>query len=255
MKKALLALLLLAAGSAKAQITFEHKYPQKVNIFKLSTGEVKYAAYVSGTTNQVRVYNQNHSLFRQLSVPLAATVQAEVDYLSDKLFNTTPDLEFMLYCYDPAPNAPLAFAQVFSETGTSLLRVDSTNFVDIYNSTAGTKLVTYQRTVAGDSYYSKVYALGGSRAALKTTDAAGKEAAQPYPNPTGGQVQLPYKVAAGQVGELTVTDVTGRTVAHYQVDGTFDHLLFYARGLRPGVYLYWVQVAGQSSATRRFVVQ
>jgi hypothetical protein len=254
MKKTLLALALLAAGTARAQITFEHKYPQKVNVFKLSTGEVKYATYVSGTANQVRVYNQNHSLFRQLSVPLAATVKADVDYLSDNLFNTTPDLEFLLYAYDPAQSSYQDVAQVFSETGTSLLRVDSTNFVDIYNSVGGTKLVTYQRNASGD-YYSKVYALGGTRAALKTLDAAGRETARPYPNPASERVQLPYTIGAGQVGELSITDATGRVRARYQVDATFDHLLFDTRGLRPGVYIYRVQVAGQASAAQRFSVR
>ncbi len=226
-----------------------------MNIFKLSTGEVKYATYVPGSANQVRIYNQNHSLFRQISVPLPATVRGGLDYLSDKLFNTTPDLEFMVYGYDQARSDYVAFAQVFSETGTSLLRVDSTNFVDIYNSAAGTKLITYQQKAVGDGYYSKVYALGGTRSALRTATAANTEAAQPYPNPAAGRVQLPYAVAAGQVGELLITDAVGRAVAHYQVDATFDHLLFDTRGLRPGVYLYQVQVAGQPSATRRFVVQ
>ena len=254
MKKTLLAGLLLAAGSAQAQITFEHKYAQQVNIFKLSTGDVKYAAYVSGTANQVRIYNQNHSLFRQISVPLPANLGGYIDYLSDKLFNTTPDLEFLVYTYDHNGQVQ-PFAQVFSETGTSLLKADSTGFVDIYNSAAGTKLVTYQSGATGTGY-SKVYSLGGTRTALKTLSAAGPETAQPYPNPTAERVQLPYTIAAGQVGALTISDVAGRTVAHYQVDSTFDHLLFDTRGLRPGVYLYQVQVAGRTAAAaRRFVVQ
>lgn len=256
MKKTLLAALLLAAGSAQAQITFEHKYAQQVKPFKLSTGEVKYATYVPGTANQVRIYNQNHSLLRQITVALPATIGGDIDYLSDKLFNTTPDLEFLVYTYGYGSGVEPG-AQVFSETGASLLRVDSTSFVDIYNSAAGTKLVTYQANNAtSGAGYSKVYGLAGTRTALKTLAAAGPETAQPYPNPTAERVQLPYTVAAGQVGELTVTDVTGRSVAHYQVDATFDHLLFDTRGLRPGVYLYQVQVAGRPvAAARRFVVQ
>ena len=253
MKKALLVILLLAAGSAHAQITLEHKYAQEVNAFKLSTGEVKYAAYVPGTANQVRIYNQNHSLLRQVSVPFPATTGGYIDFLSDKLFNTTPDLEFLVYTY--AMNGPARpFAQVFTETGASLFRADSTNFVDIYNSVAGTKMVTHQEDGTGTPY-SRVYALGGTRTALKTADATGKDAAQPYPNPTAERVQLPYTVAAGQVGELTISDVTGRAVAHYRVDASFDHLLFDTRGLRPGIHLYRVQAAGQSSAARRFVVR
>jgi hypothetical protein len=253
MKKTLLALLLLAAGSAHAQITLEQKYRGQIDVFRLSTGEVKYTSYVPGTANQVRIYNQNHSLFRQLSVPLSANIGGFIDFLSDKLFNTTPELEYMVYAYDM--NAQVyPFIQVFSETGASLLRADSVNSVNIYNSAAGTKMVTEQSSPTG--HYSKVYALGGTRVALKTADAAGRDAAQPFPNPTAERVQLPYTVAPGQVGELSISDATGRTVAHYQVDATFDHLLFDTRGLRPGVYLYRVQAPGQpAGGARRFVVR
>lgn len=253
MKKFLLAAgLLLAGASAQAQITLEHKYAEQIQVFKLSTGEVKYAAYFPGTSGQVRVYNQNHSILRQVTVPLPAGVDAYVDYVSDRLFNTNSGLEFVLFYSSGAPNYTDK-AQVFDEAGASLLQADSCSFIDIRNTPLGTKLITYQRKPTNGNY-SKVYSLPGAITALRTSAAVGASTEVPYPNPASVAISLPYLVARGQVGKLVVVDAAGRVVTSYQVDSTFDALLLDAREVRPGVYHYRVESNGSTSPSKKFVV-
>ncbi|HEX8349973.1 MAG TPA: T9SS type A sorting domain-containing protein [Hymenobacter sp.] len=243
---------LLAGGSAQAQVTFEAKYSQQIQLFKLSTGEFKYAGYFPGATNQVRVYNQNHSLFRQISVSLPAnSTEPFLDYLSDKTFNTTTGLEFMLYYSSNTTGT--AYAQVFDESGVSLLKADSCGFVDIYNSPAGTKLITYQQTRSGGSY-SKVYGLGGVLTPLKVR-AEATTLSQPFPNPATDQIQLPYSgLQRGEVATLTIVDAAGRQIESYQVDSMFDHLLLNTRSYRPGTYIYRVATKEGTRMSRRFSV-
>jgi len=250
-KLLLLAGMVMAGGAVQAQITQERTYSSIVEPGKLSTGDVKYATYVysTATTGQVRIYNLNHSVYRQVNVtvPSGALVDA-ITYVSDRLFNTNAGLEFVLNLRNVSTSVYNGM-RIIDENGTVLLARDTTSYPLIYNTPNGTKmLVTYYNNGAGSS---KIYALGGTLTALKVASSATAADALPYPNPTAANIQLPYTVAAGQVAHLIVRDATGRQVASYRVDNTFDHLLFSARGLSPGVYFYTV---GDGPA-RRFAVQ
>lgn len=234
--------VLLSSGALHAQITPEHNYTSLVFPGKLSTGDVKYAGYSSltKTTGQVKIYNANHSLYKQVNVtiPAGATVD-EITHLSDKLFNTTTGVEFVLNMYGAM--------RVIDENGAVLFARDSTSYPQIYNTPTGTKMLLnyYNQSIA------RVYALGGTLTALAVAPKAASDALLPYPNPTAADIRLPYSVAAGQVAQLVVRDVTGRQVSSYQVDSAFDHLLFSTQGLRAGIYFYTVA----NGPARRFTVQ
>ncbi len=234
--------VLLSSGALHAQITPEHNYTSLVFPGKLSTGDVKYAGYSSltATTGQVKIYNANHSVYKQVSVtiPAGKTVD-EITYISDKLFNATTGVEFVLNMYGAM--------RVIDENGTVLFARDSASYPQIYNTPTGTKMLLnyYGNSMA------KVYSLGGTLTTLAVAPKAASDALLPHPNPTAADIRLPYSVATGQVAQLVVHDATGRQVSSYQVDSAFDHLLFSTRGLRPGIYFYTVA----NGPARRFTVQ
>lgn len=253
MKKFLLvAGLVLAGGAVKAQITREHRYPMIVVPGKLSTGDVKYAGYVytTATSGQVNIYNSNHSLFKQanIAVPTGMFVES-IQYLSDHLFNNNASLEFVVNLQRASNNTtnPFYMLRVFDESGAQLLATDTTAYPQIFNSPSGTKmLLSYSGGV------SRIFGLGGTLTPLAATPSGSvTEARQAYPNPTSAEIHLPYTVKAGLIEPLKVYDIAGRQVATYQVDSTFDSLLFDTRGLRSGVYFYTV---GTGTA-QRFLIQ
>ena len=241
--------VLLSSSALHAQITPERNYTSLVYPGKLSTGDVKYVGYseLTTTTGQIKIYNANHSIYKQVNVtvPAGATVE-DITYLSDKLFNPTAGLEFVLNMRNVSATV-YGGMRIIDENGAVLFARDSTSYPEIYNTPAGTKMLL--------NYYSdsmaKVYGLSGTLTALAVAPKASSDALLPYPNPTAADIRLPYSVATGQVAQLIVRDVTGRQMSSYQVDSAFDHLLFSTRGLRPGIYFYTVA----NGPARRFTVQ
>jgi hypothetical protein len=240
----------LLSLAASAQITLEKKHSSQLDFHKLSTGEVKYAGF-SEATNQVNVYNQNHSLYRQIPVNVPAGYIIDgIDFVSDKLFNANAGLEVLVYFYSQTstPNV----TRVLDETGGTLATLDSCLYVRIANTPTGTKMIS--SVSEGSASYSKVYSLGGTYTPLKTAGKSDELTASPYPNPAAESIRLPYSVKKGEVATLDVLSMTGQVVKSYQVDATFDHLQLSARELPAGAYVYRVTSATGASAGKKFVV-
>ena len=260
--------LLLTAGlavvglAAQAQVTLEQRYAD-LQVTRFSNGDLKYVVdnEAAGT---VAIYNENHSLLRQLTVP-AGTGGYAYTYsalVSDKLFNTDNAIEYIAFYNRSLPNGDnIGQALILSESGTRLLTIDSVSTADyVVRGTSGLKLLAGIRRydAAGNSVgsYEAVYALGGTSSPLVNRAASTAADAQPYPNPTHERITLPYSVPAGQTATLDVLDLTGRVVKTYTVGAAFDHLLLDARELRAGAYTYRLRRAdGSLAAGKRFVVQ
>ncbi|WBO86061.1 T9SS type A sorting domain-containing protein [Hymenobacter yonginensis] len=246
--------LLLASLAAHAQITLEHTYAENVTPFKLSTGDIKYAG-LNRTTNQVRIYNANHSIYRQLATgaPNGSELY-DVLNVSDRLFNSTAGVEVAFtYRAEVSAGNSVSYLRVLDETGSTVLLVDSCSYAEPYALPTGAKLLAYvernQKTVT------KVYALPGTYTPLKTAARAADPLAGPYPNPTAEAIQLPYKLSRNETAELVVLDPAGRAVRRFTVDGSFDHLLLQARDLPSGVYTYQVGGLAGTQIGKKFVVQ
>ncbi|GAB2861157.1 T9SS type A sorting domain-containing protein [Hymenobacter ruber] len=256
---------LLGAPAAHAQITPEKVYTGEGEMIRLSTGDYKYQMTVHNSAaviTRVMVYNLNHSVYKQLNVPvIGTTYEAQgVQYVSDALFDTNPaTLEYMVD-YGTTQQGLMRKSIIFSETGSQLAVFDSTNYyMSVYNTPAGAKLVSNiqvynSATNSITRQYSRVYGLPG-RLALRAATPVLPDAAGAYPNPAQSTVALPYVVPTNTTGTLQVFDASGRLAASYQVDGHVDHLALSTRDLRPGVYVYRVATAAGTTAGRRFTIE
>ncbi|MDO7874622.1 T9SS type A sorting domain-containing protein [Hymenobacter sp. ASUV-10] len=260
---------LAATTTVRAQMTLEHSYRADIGASRLSTGALVYYEWpVDGQTpasNALTLYQENHAVLRQLTVPTVAGYTFEsVDFVSDKLFNQDNALEYVANYSRQNTNAGFYRLVVVSETGTQLAMTDTVeydNVAQLVRGSSGIKLLvpTYRIDAAGNQtgHYTKVFALGGSH--LPTASRAASTAtaeALPYPNPAHERITLPYSVPAGQTATLEVLDLTGRVAKTYTVGAAFDHLLLDARELRAGAYTYRLRRAdGTVTAGKRFVVQ
>lgn len=251
MKSFLLGAALLITGVAQAQITQETRYKDYVTPYKLSTGDIKYAGYFS-IDHTFRIYNANHSLYKSVAVPgIGYVYNNDNCYVSDKLFNSTPELEFVIGANYPAQN--VKYLKVINESGVVLLSVDSCATARILNTATGSKMLAYVESQPNSS--TRVFALAGTYTPLAIKATSTEELVLPYPNPTTAEIQLPYQLSAGQTGTLSISNALGQQMNTYQVDNTFSQLLVDTRTLAPGVYFYRVSSKTGTSAAQRFVVR
>lgn len=256
--------VLLASPAAHAQITPEKVYRGLGEMIRLSNGDYKYQLNThnaSNVTDQVMVYNLNHSIYKQLGIPsLGAAYEAGgIQYVSDALFDTNAATMEYVVNYNSTLNGGQRKTIVYSETGSQLAVFDSTNYyVAVYNTPSGSKLLTtttiYSSSNTITRQYTRVYGLPG-RLALRVATPETADAAGAYPNPARGIVTLPYSVPPNTIGTMKVFDVSGRLAASYKIDGHIDRLELSTRDLRPGAYLYRVETTAGVMPGRRFVIE
>ncbi|TGE23566.1 T9SS type A sorting domain-containing protein [Hymenobacter metallicola] len=256
MKKLFTLLLSFTALTASAQITLEKEYAAgtlRLDVIKLSTGAVKYVT-AEDKSPTVRLYNLDHSLFRQVTLPTALIgTDFYVETIADKLFNQDAALEFGVSVRN-ATDTNSAY-KIISESGSLIASIDSVAGVEFYNTPAGAKMLAARNfNLKRANEGVRVYNLPGTYTTLKATNKLDELTASPYPNPAAESIRLPYSVKKGEVATLDVLSMTGQVVKSYKVDATFDHLQLKARELPAGTYVYRVTSATGATAGKKFVV-
>lgn len=268
MKKTLLAAALLTTGIAHAQITLEHLYAasspsNNFTTTKFSNGEIKYVTVSAAAAPVVTVYNENHSVLKQMTAPAVANSYFSGIYLvSDKLFNQDAAIEYMAAYSVTSGSNTLYRLLVLNETGSQLLVADTATYYNVarvISGNTGIKLIipTNRMNASGSSTgtYTKVYALGGTSIPTAAKAESFSNTALPYPNPAESRITLPYQVPAGQLSNLQVVDMTGRLVRQYKIDGGFQSLELNASELGIGTYTYRVVSAtGAVTLGNKFTV-
>lgn len=74
-----------------------------------------------------------------------------------------------------------------------------------------------------------------------------------FPNPANGMVNIKYNIQGE--GQLMVTDITGKTVKTVRLNAGSQTLALDITDLRPGVYVYSVQVAGKRIISKKLAVR
>jgi hypothetical protein len=256
MRFALLSLLSLAlcAEPAAAQITLEHTYgasAEEVVPFRTASGAVKYVAvpYLQPVATML-VYNDDHTLDRQIVVIPPAGVVTSVFYPSEALFDNDPSTIEMLVQYSDTVTYDFR-AAIVSEQGAVLqdLGLVAPNGFMVIPTHSGAKLLVQASEVTP----AKVYSLPGVYHSLRLTTGTDAEVAEgsafrAWPNPTAGAIRLPYVLKSG-TAPLIILDATGREVRRMTVGSAFSDVLLDTQSLPDGVYTYRV-----GAKTSRFVV-
>lgn len=288
MKKIIFTLICLAGIlNLSSQITLEHTYPNAGYFCSISIGpsvvtgakpfymvslEVSGQKYVSiDSQNQsITFYNLDHSFYKSISysaVPLLGNQAPDVEklgatllYISEKLFDTDNQIEFMY----TVNNQSGCTTQIVNEDGSIILSanneaplVKSTQHnqsYPIYNTPVGTKMILSRRDSTA-----KVYSLGGTFTELVKNNNIFSENASLglYPNPAnkGRQVALEYNLPNEiKYAELVIHDELGKEIVRYTIANEMDKIIIDTDLFSAGIYYYTVVSNAKIIGTKKSIL-
>lgn len=250
MKKLLLIALLFISVKSFAQVTFEQSYPLRGWLYKSTSTEWDYCTEVN---NEVSLYDINHNLIESFSptIPSGYSFVA-IWSLSKNLFSLDNKYTIGYTCSNSSSG--IYESLVSEDDGITLLQVDSAYGGEVYNTSAGTKLLLVKGPF--NATYS-VYSLPGTFYAtdIAHPQGSGSDVGNAFLNPTTDAIHLPYSLNNGDQGELDIVNMNGQTVKQYKVTGAFNDVLIYGNDLPKGSYLYYLSANGTKSEAKQFVVQ
>jgi len=75
-----------------------------------------------------------------------------------------------------------------------------------------------------------------------------------FPNPNNGNFEMSYDLNGSASGELLLTDVTGKTIATYQLSSAKNILKINQTNLKNGIYFYSIKTSDKTIAFGKFSV-
>ncbi|MCU0360622.1 MAG: T9SS type A sorting domain-containing protein [Bacteroidia bacterium] len=278
MRKVLL-FLFFAFQVGKAQLIYETTYtgaPWPFILTQISQNEYKYFVF-NDVTNQIHLYNLNHSLFLTTTVPVIfSNNNYAVNFVSRSLFDCdTSNIEYAIAYSGGSPSFPAPYFAIFRINGTLFQKIDSVRFINysnglayatynnavpIINTPLGTKLIL-SKPNNNIVVYSLCGTLPNECANEIVTDIEDFSPRDkhvqklPYPNPMEETIHLPYDIPNnGKPGKMKVYNSMGQLVKEFEIDGNFKNIILFKGDLPSGTYIYNTIHDGELSASLKFVL-
>jgi hypothetical protein len=261
-KLALFFAWLVTGAGLGAQPVYEHTFPESATIIQLEIlGEVYYSMDV--VNKQFLLYDMEHKLLKSVPLPTPAGYYlADIQYVSEKLFNSDDLLEFV-YIYSKYVPTDLSYyytfeSKVINENGTVLLTLPGVGFTDVIQTAGhGKKFLAYEYNYSVIPYLTSTHVYGLPGQSTKTAE---KEVASvtgiAYPNPASSQVHIPVTLPEGTTsGILEISDLNGRLLLRFPVEGPEAHVVVPVSQLAPGTYLYSLRTGDSLQEARKIVVR
>lgn len=263
MKKILFILGILFIGiSSKGQITLEHTYTFSGTFTQLAISGDKFFVMDVGLS-QCRIYNTNHSLWKtiNLSVP-ANNYLYDIQYISENLFTTDNSLclVYTYYSYDATNLYYTYTTKVVKENGTVLLTLPGCQYYYATTLTDGhTKFITYSYDYSVSPYTvaTSVFDIPGTLvlSMSEKDDTESPTQLKAFPNPVSNRLTIMYDLPFGiESAILTVTDLQGRMISNYPVQGNTNRLDLQVSQLPDGVYFYTIHSGNYQSNPAKIIV-
>ena len=261
MKKSIIStiVILFITISVKSQITFENKYPIqpfKLKLCNLTNGGYKYY-WLDQTTNQIKMYNANHTIFKTINVtpPTTPFVYNGLLFISDNLFNSDNLVEFVINYY----KSPSTYQSIlFNENNINLFTSNSPAG-ELLNISGNYKWKLPSTTTDSTFIYGlpgslPCEACGGPTSIVKNNTTT-NTIPNAYPNPTSTQITIPYTLTNSDTkGKINIYDINGKIVKEYNVDNTFDNLILDTQEFSAGTYYYNLTTNSGVSDAKKIIV-
>lgn len=217
-------------NGVKGQVTELHNFPYEVTLFKTSQG-VWYAETIRFNDMQMSVFNSDFSHYMDIILPYKAN---EINYISDKLFNSDVKLEYYM-----AYNIEQGYqkAGIFNEDGEMLY--DFGGYTAIHHDIVmqeNKKPLLVLWTTVNEVTESKIYELPGNY--LQVNEVQKPAIGLPYPNPSDKIIEIPVKISNSADLTFSVYNSGGVLIHQKILDPTEQKVQVETAGLKPGVYIY-----------------
>ena len=259
-----LIMLLSISLFANSQIVQEKSYQGFSAITQLKIEGYKYYV-IDAVNNKCILYNTDHTLWKEIDIPVPdSNFIAEISYVSQHLFNDDDNIEMVVIFakYVTSGNFPYYHytTSVINETGATLMTTDGGGLAEIQKvSEDNAKLLVYVYDLSISVYpaSTEVYDIPG--VPMKVPDNVGlssKTAGNPYPNPAGDYVNIPYNLdIRDNTGHLIIFNISGREVRRYKVGKDFESIRVLTTGFPVGTYYYSVKSEHTSARSGKFIVR
>lgn len=273
MKKLLLIALLALTFSAGAQVTYigDVEGELEYNLYSTLPADM----YLISSEDGWDIYNPDLTLYKSFhGLPYsdgeAVYITCSRQYLGKHAVNDDDKYEFFVvkrvlspstprtvtyhcYIYNEDGNVLYTFPDVFSYTisGTTYSGKDLDSWpVHLIDGELRVALIYYDY---GESEIrTKIYKFNGrpDMEDIVEVPEAGVRSMPAFPNPTRGEVTLPYTLPQGERATMQIFDMSGRLIEQRPISGEGRMVKVDVSAYAPGVYLY--EYKGQSN---RFVVR
>ena len=242
---------------ANGQITLEKTFDGQVGYSGtyISTYQ-DYYTYVNAETNQIRLYNEDYSLYKTITVvPPTGLSIGSASLFSKNIITTDNKVTFfVLFTASTMPTDRNLYSTLRLYNEDNAIVKDfgySYLFGTSYHAVSNECRLSILRYVYTDkiTYATDIYSLPGTVTDLRSAQVE-KTKQFPYPNPANTVIVLPYKLEQGETAVMNIYNMNGQLVDVKQIDFVFDRILLNVSGYAKGVYIY--EVKGVSN---RFIVE
>jgi len=257
----LIVIILGFSQVANAQINLEHTFSGQVTYqgtYFYNTG-LNLFLHTNTTTNQVRLYNEDYSLYKTISITPPSNYNfAGVSLLSKNLFNSDNKLEFIATFFNPNVlsennHNSYNFCRIINEEGQVIKDFNKSYTLSpsVIKLSNGQWKLSLTRSLYPTpvTYTTEIYSLPGTLP--NSISEQGYNPLQPaYPNPAHTIITLPYQLKQGEFSTMNIYNINGQLVETKQLGCDFDKILLNVSNYTKGMYIY--EVKGVSN---KFIVE
>ena len=241
MKQLLFILALVFTIQAKAQVTLEHSYDGFGTIGHLEFQDDKYAI-LETANNRCRLYNENHSLYKTINLPVPAGYTLNgLQYVTDGLFNTDNLIEISYTYYIQSGSSYVYENRVANENGQILVTITGASSVLVDFFEDSWKYIAWIYDYSSYPYQidTRYYSLPGQLITSNSnTKFSENRLKSPYPNPASDFITLSYKLTGRIDGTMLISNAEGQIVRQIDLGPDFENVMVPIAGLPAGIYFY-----------------
>jgi len=248
--------MLLLSQLGTAQINLEHTFDAYVSTYGgfFLPPSLECYTYFNSETKQMRVYNEDYSLYKSISFTPPASYSTSGMSVLKNIFTTDGKLTFLVTFTNPDminTNSWNAL-RLYDENGTLLkdfgyAYLFTSNIHVTSNKKYRLALIRYKATNPS-THTTEIYSLPGTPP-VGVVEQKVNANLPPYPNPTNTVITLPYQLSQGEMSVMRIFNINGQLIETKQIDYVFDKILLNVSSYAKGIYFYEV-----NGISNRFIV-
>ena len=271
---------MLIVSSLHAQITLEATFDTETMVATELDGDSS-TIFLFIDSNEIAFVDSNMQSIKTLQMPIPARLANHVPFIathiihvSQRAFDPNEELEIAVAfkAYDSLSGYNTFIVRVFTETGNTILDVEDVIFNTYWSMVEPSRvvqpygsrpifIVNCSTTPHNEEdKFIKVYSLPGYLnkpvGILERIGDPGNGTGlgNAYPNPSNGEVNIPFELENNDSGTLTLIDLNGKVIYEEPVSSAFNNLHFDAGQLASGSYIYTLTIDNQVVESKKLVV-